>query len=254
VSLSGGEAQPNPLATADCSDSWACCTSDEPSIRPASADNARLFDHAQDHARPRNTLIVVEHDKKLRSADYVGIWPARAITAAKWSPLERRRKSHRTKIAHRRVFKRAASVPIPASGARHGKFLTVRGARAKQLEKQDGTIPLGMFVCGRRFRQRQVEPRQRDHQKVAPARLNPRAYASRDHDALEGVSASTRFSISTRAARRTPRSNPRLLRAVRPDREVFANHPDRGCRRRNGASQLQRSKAAAAKLQTATAF
>ncbi|MFP3870199.1 MAG: excinuclease ABC subunit UvrA, partial [Syntrophobacteria bacterium] len=151
--LSGGEAQRIRLAAQMGSNlRGVCYILDEPTIGLHARDNERLLDTLADLKDKGNTIVVVEHDEEtIRRADYlVDLGPGAGrnggCLVAEGSLADLRRSpqsitgSYLTGRGHRRWSSRERK---PPSGA----WLTLRGARARNLKDINVSIPLGMFTC-----------------------------------------------------------------------------------------------------------
>ena len=119
--LSGGEAQRIRLATQIGSSLMGVLyILDEPSIGLHQRDNARLLKTLKGLRDLGNTLIVVEHDEEtmLQATTSSTSAPARASTAARSSPAERRRRSWRARApSPAPISPAAARCPCPPRGA-----------------------------------------------------------------------------------------------------------------------------------------
>lgn len=150
--LSGGESQRVRLATQIGSGLVGVIyVLDEPSIGLHPRDNEKLIKNLKSLRDLGNTVIVVEHDEEImRSADFiVDIGPGAGekggeIVVA--GPLSEVLK-HPTSITAQ-YLRGEKNIPIPKRRRTiGGRWLEIKGARARNLKNIDVKIPLGTFVC-----------------------------------------------------------------------------------------------------------
>ncbi len=124
---------------------------DEPSIGLHPRDSQRLVRILQELRAKENTVVVVEHDSEIiREADHLidlgpeaGERGGQVMFAGAYEDLLRGTSSTGHYLAGRR------SIPVPRKRRRiiPGLALTVRGARANNLDDVTVSIPLSRFVC-----------------------------------------------------------------------------------------------------------
>ncbi|MFK7961396.1 MAG: excinuclease ABC subunit UvrA [Phycisphaerales bacterium] len=151
--LSGGEAQRIRLATQVGSGLVGVCyVLDEPTIGLHHRDNERLIGTLRHLADIGNTVLVVEHDEDMmRAADSIvdigpgpGLHGGRVVTAGS---LEEVCRSDESTTALFLTGRRG--IPVPAERRPLGTpgTVTIKGARANNLQEVDVAIPLGGIVC-----------------------------------------------------------------------------------------------------------
>jgi excinuclease ABC subunit A len=152
ASLSGGEGQRIRMATQIGSRlSGVLYVLDEPSVGLHPHDTRRLLESLLRLRDLANTVLVVEHDEEIvRAADWVielgpGAGPQGGRLTASGTPQQLLKEG--TSLTGR-FLAGEFRYPIPkARRAGNGNSLTVRGARANNLQNITARIPLGMLVC-----------------------------------------------------------------------------------------------------------
>ena len=153
-SLSGGEAQRIRLASqVGAGLAGVLYVLDEPSIGLHARDNERLIQTLVRLRDLGNTVIVVEHDEDtMRHADWVidigpraGIHGGRVVAQGSLSDIEACQES----VTGAYLSKRTV-IKTPSSRRTRTGEITVKGAKANNLQNIDVTIPLGVMVsvCG----------------------------------------------------------------------------------------------------------
>ncbi|HDR17019.1 MAG TPA: excinuclease ABC subunit A [Desulfobacteraceae bacterium] len=148
--LSGGEAQRVRLAAQLGSNlTGACYILDEPTIGLHPRDNAVLLDSLKELRDRGNTVLVVEHDEEtMRAADHlIDLGPAAGGEGGRLvarGTIEDLKKNTLSVTGASIGTGRMTSRFRPW---REKPFLTVRGARANNLQSIDAAIPLETFVC-----------------------------------------------------------------------------------------------------------
>ncbi|MEQ1509638.1 MAG: excinuclease ABC subunit UvrA [Sphingopyxis sp.] len=260
--LSGGESQRIRLASQIGSGlSGVLYVLDEPSIGLHQRDNDRLLVTLRRLRDLGNTVIVVEHDEdSIRAADWIvdmgpgaGVHgghivaqgPLDAILSAKDSltadyltgrrsiavPGERRiaAKGDGSQIRTRAPKPGKLSKKQLASLAREGKFLTLSGARANNLQNVSARIPVGTFCCVTGVSGSGKSSLIIDTLQAAASRsLNGARVIAGPHDALTGLEHFDKvIDIDQSPIGRTPRSNPATYTgAFTTIRDWFAGLPE----------------------------
>ena len=152
ATLSGGEAQRIRLASQIGSYLVGVLyVLDEPSIGLHQRDNRRLIATLERLRDLGNSVIVVEHDEEtIRLADYIvdigpgaGEFGGRVVHAGTYKELLENEES-----LTGQYLSGAKSIAIPATRrAGDGKRLTIKGARANNLQNITVDVPLGDFVA-----------------------------------------------------------------------------------------------------------
>jgi excinuclease ABC subunit A len=152
ATLSGGEAQRIRLASQIGSYLVGVLyVLDEPSIGLHQRDNRRLIATLERLRDLGNSVIVVEHDEEtIRLADFIvdigpgaGELGGRVVHAGTYKELLANEES-----ITGQYLSGARSIPIPAQRRKgDGKKLTIKGARANNLQNVTVSIPLGDFVA-----------------------------------------------------------------------------------------------------------
>ncbi|MCP9440335.1 MAG: excinuclease ABC subunit UvrA [Nitrospira sp.] len=205
---------------------------DEPTIGLHARDTERLAGILKDLAAAGNTVIVVEHDRRMiESADYIvelgprsGKDGGHVICAAssKTFPLDP------TAITAR-YLRGEESLPLPKSRrAGSGKCLVIAGASAHNLKDLLVRFPLGMFICVTGVSGSGKSTLVNDTLYRALARAfrveslpMGRFTAIKGIEYLKGVRL-----IDQQPIGRTPRSNPvTYLKAFDDIRRIFASEP-----------------------------
>ena len=152
ATLSGGEAQRIRLASQIGSYLVGVLyVLDEPSIGLHQRDNRRLIATLERLRDLGNSVIVVEHDEEtIRLADFIvdigpgaGEFGGEVVHAGTYEALL---KNKRSLTGQYLSGAKAIAVPETRRGG-DGKFLTIKGARANNLQDITGRIPLGDFVA-----------------------------------------------------------------------------------------------------------
>ncbi len=233
--LSGGESQRIRLASQIGSGlTGVLYVLDEPSIGLHQRDNDKLLETLKNLRNIGNTVIVVEHDEDaIRSADYVidmgpGAGEHGGEIVAKGTAAE--------VIAHPdsltgQYLSGKREIPIPET-RRKGhkkKFLTIKGARANNLQDIDASFPLGTLTCvtgvsGSGKSTLTIETLY----KAVARQLNKARAIPGDHDKVGGLQHVDKIvDINQSPIGRTPRSNPATYTgAFTPIREWFAGLPE----------------------------
>ena len=233
--LSGGESQRIRLASQIGSGlTGVLYVLDEPSIGLHQRDNARLLKTLERLRDIGNTVIVVEHDEEaITSADYLidmgpgaGIHGGRVVASGSAKKVMASPESLTGKY-----LAGIEQVPMPETRRKNGKDhkLTVRGARANNLENLDVDFPLGTFTCitgvsGGGKSSLVVETLY----KALARRLQGTRLHPGDHDGIDGIELLDKVvDIDQSPIGRTPRSNPATYTgAFTPIREWFSGMPE----------------------------
>lgn len=150
--LSGGEAQRIRLSTQISSGLMGMLyVLDEPSIGLHARDTMRIVNTLKRLRDIGNTIIVVEHDiDTIRNADHIielgpGPGARGGHIVAEGGLLEVCCKKESLTGAY---LSGACKIELPHKRREQSQaFLTIRGARANNLQNVDAVIPLGLFVC-----------------------------------------------------------------------------------------------------------
>ncbi|QMW22714.1 excinuclease ABC subunit UvrA [Sandaracinobacteroides saxicola] len=232
--LSGGESQRIRLASQIGSGlSGVLYVLDEPSIGLHQRDNDRLLLTLRRLRDLGNTVLVVEHDEDaIRTADHVvdmgpgaGEHGGRVIAQGTLADILNAPESLTGDyLAGRR------SVPVPAVRRKgNGRRLTVRGARANNLQGVTAGIPLGTFTCVTGVSGSGKSSFTIDTLYAAAAKaLNGARIVSGAHDGIEGLEHLDKvIDIDQSPIGRTPRSNPATYTgAFTHIRDWFAGLPE----------------------------
>ncbi len=233
--LSGGESQRIRLASQIGSGlTGVLYVLDEPSIGLHQRDNNRLLETLKRLRDLGNTVIVVEHDEDaIRQADYLlDIGPGAGIhggeLVAEGTPEQVMANPASLTGQYLTGLKQIETPSVRRKGKR-GKQLTVKGARANNLDNVDASIPLGTFTCvtgvsGGGKSSLIIETLY----KALARRLNGARLHAGDHDSIKGVELIDKIvDIDQSPIGRTPRSNPATYTgAFTPIRDWFANLPE----------------------------
>lgn len=233
--LSGGESQRIRLASQIGSGlSGVLYVLDEPSIGLHQCDNERLL-HTLKHLRDLgNTVIVVEHDEDtMRAADHlIDIGPAAGIhgghIVAEGTP-EQIAKNPKSITGQYLSGKKFIPVPVTPRPFTKHKKISIKGARANNLQNVTVDIPLAVFtsvtgVSGGGKSSLVIETLY----KAISKKMN----GSRDmpgiHDSITGLEFIDKIiEIDQSPIGRTPRSNPATYTgAFTPIRDWFAALPE----------------------------
>jgi excinuclease ABC subunit A len=233
--LSGGESQRIRLASQIGSGlTGVLYVLDEPSIGLHQRDNRRLLDTLVRLRNLGNTVIVVEHDEEaIRAADYIvdmgpgaGRHGGEVIAAGKPDEVLRNPKSLTGQYltGFRRI-----DVPKMRRPGKLGQNLTIKGARANNLQSVTAAIPLGTFTCVTGVSGSGKSTLIIDTLYKAVARkLYGAREAPGEHDAIDGLEFLDKvIDIDQSPIGRTPRSNPATYTgAFAPIRDWFAGLPE----------------------------
>jgi len=235
--LSGGESQRIRLASQIGSGlTGVLYVLDEPSIGLHQRDNARLLQTLTRLRDLGNTVLVVEHDEDaIRAADHlVDMGPGAGAhggkVIAEGTPEEVMQNSASLTGQYLAGFRQ---IPIPKQRREPrntgDRWLTVKGARANNLQNVTASIPLGTFTCvtgvsGSGKSTLIVETLY----KALARRLNGAREHPGEHAGLEGVGYLDKIvDIDQSPIGRTPRSNPATYTgAFSPIRDWFAQLPE----------------------------
>jgi len=233
--LSGGESQRIRLASQIGSGlTGVLYVLDEPSIGLHQRDNARLLKTLERLRDLGNTVIVVEHDEEaIMSADYlIDMGPGAGIHGGKVVAQGTAKQVMATPSSLTGQYLTGVErVPLPSNRrtAKPGHKLTVRGAKANNLENLDVDFPLGTFTCitgvsGGGKSSLVVETLY----KALARRLHGARMHPGEHDAIEGLERIDKVvDIDQSPIGRTPRSNPATYTgAFTPIRDWFAGMPE----------------------------
>ena len=233
--LSGGESQRIRLASQIGSGlTGVLYVLDEPSIGLHQRDNARLLATLERLRDLGNTVIVVEHDEEaIRTADYViDIGPGAGIhggeVIAEGTPDDVMSNTKSLTGQYLTGFKQI-DVPQERRAPVKGKAVTVKGARANNLQNVTAEFPLGTFTCvtgvsGGGKSTLTIETLYKAAaRKIMSAREHPGT-----HDEIQGLQLIDKvIDIDQSPIGRTPRSNPATYTgAFTPIREWFAGLPE----------------------------
>ena len=238
--LSGGESQRIRLASQIGSGlTGVLYVLDEPSIGLHQRDNDRLLKTLTRLRDLGNTVLVVEHDEDaIRAADYlVDMGPGAGAhgghVIAQGTPEEVMRNSASLTGQYLSGFRQIPipkrRVPAPPGGKDGGRWLTLKGAKANNLQNVTANIPLGTFTCvsgvsGSGKSTLIVETLYKALAKrLNNAREHPGEYAS-----LDGLQHLDKIvDIDQSPIGRTPRSNPATYTgAFSPVRDWFSQLPE----------------------------
>ena len=233
-SLSGGEAQRIRLATQVGSRLVGVLyVLDEPSIGLHPRDNGRLLNTLKGLRDLGNTVLVVEHDDEtIRTADWIiDLGPA-AGEHGGYIVAEGRPEailSHPTSLTGAYLSGRKR-IPIPKKRrAGSGRYLTIVGARANNLQNLTVEIPLGRLVCITGVSGSGKSTLMVD---VLYQALAAKLYGARtqpgEHDRIEGLEHIDKIiNIDQSPIGRTPRSNPGTYTSLFDEiRKLFAELPE----------------------------
>jgi len=233
--LSGGESQRIRLASQIGSGlSGVLYVLDEPSIGLHQRDNARLLETLKRLRDLGNTVVVVEHDEDaIRLADYlIDIGPGAGIhggqVIAHGTP-DQVMATPESLTGQYLTGVRQIGIPEVRRKPGKGHFLTLKGARAHNLQNVDVKFPLSTFTCitgvsGGGKSSLVIETLYKAlARRLHNARLHPG-----DHDTLDGVERIDKIvDIDQSPIGRTPRSNPATYTgAFTPIRDWFAALPE----------------------------
>jgi excinuclease ABC subunit A len=235
--LSGGESQRIRLASQIGSGlTGVLYVLDEPSIGLHQRDNDRLLKTLTRLRDLGNTVLVVEHDEDaIRSADHlVDMGPGAGAhggkVIAEGTPEDVMRNSASLTGQYLSGFRQ---IPIPKDRREPkntgNRWLTVKGAKANNLQNVNASIPLGTFTCvtgvsGSGKSTLIVETLY----KALARRLNGAREHPGEHSGLDGLGHLDKvIDIDQSPIGRTPRSNPATYTgAFSPIRDWFSQLPE----------------------------
>jgi excinuclease ABC subunit A len=239
ATLSGGESQRIRLASQIGSGlTGVLYVLDEPSIGLHQRDNARLLQTLERLRDLGNTVIVVEHDEEfIRDSDYlVDMGPGAGThggnVVARGTPTEVMQKPESLTAQYLTGFRQ---IPLPGKRrpGRKGQAITVKGARAHNLQDVTAKIPLGTFtaVTGVSGSGKSTLINETLYKTLA-RRINGAREAPAEHDKVEGMELLDKvIDIDQSPIGRTPRSNPATYTgAFTPIRDWFAGLPESNTR------------------------
>ena len=233
--LSGGESQRIRLASQIGSGlTGVLYVLDEPSIGLHQRDNARLLETLKNLRDLGNTVIVVEHDEDaILTADHVidmgpgaGEHGGRVIAEGTPADILAAPDSLTGQYLSGR-----RQVPVPAERRRGNpaRKLTIRNARANNLQNVTVDIPLGTFTCitGVSGSGKSTLTIETLYKAAARRLMGSRAHPA-EHDGIDGLEWLDKIiDIDQSPIGRTPRSNPATYTgAFGPIRDWFAGLPE----------------------------
>ncbi len=232
--LSGGESQRIRLASQIGSGlTGVLYVLDEPSIGLHQRDNNRLLETLRRLRDIGNTVLVVEHDEDaIRTADHIiDMGPGAGIhggtIVAQGTPADILKSKTSLTAAY---LNGTREVPVPSERRKgNGKSLTIKGAKANNLQNVTASFPLGVLTCvtgvsGGGKSSLILETLYKG--------LAKHLYGARDlpgpHDKIEGLNHLDKvIDIDQSPIGRTPRSNPATYTgAFTPIRDWFAELPE----------------------------
>jgi excinuclease ABC subunit A len=235
--LSGGESQRIRLASQIGSGlTGVLYVLDEPSIGLHQRDNDRLLKTLTRLRDLGNTVLVVEHDEDaMRAADHlVDMGPGAGAhggkVIAEGTPDEVMQNSASLTGQYLSGFRQ---IPVPKvrrePPAKGGRWLTVKGATANNLQNVTASIPLGTFTCvsGVSCSGKSTLIVETLYKALAKRLNNAREHPGA-HAGLEGVGNLDKIvDIDQSPIGRTPRSNPATYTgAFSPIRDWFSQLPE----------------------------
>ncbi len=235
--LSGGESQRIRLASQIGSGlTGVLYVLDEPSIGLHQRDNDRLLKTLTRLRDLGNTVLVVEHDEDaIRQADHLvdmgpGAGAHGGTVIAEGTPEEVMQNSASLTGQYLSGFRQ---IPIPKVRREPkntgNRWLTLKGARANNLQDVTAAIPLGTFTCvtGVSGSGKSTLIVETLYKALAKRLNNAREYPG-EHSALEGLNHLDKIvDIDQSPIGRTPRSNPATYTgAFSPIRDWFSQLPE----------------------------
>jgi len=232
--LSGGESQRIRLASQIGSGlTGVLYVLDEPSIGLHQRDNNRLLETLRRLRDIGNSVLVVEHDEDaIRTADYIidmgpgaGVHGGQVVAEGSLADILKAKGSLTADYLNGNRF-----IPVPDERRKgNGKKLTIKNARANNLQNVTVDIPLGVLTCvtgvsGGGKSSLTLETLYKG--------LAKELYGARDlpgpHDKIEGIGQLDKvIDIDQSPIGRTPRSNPATYTgAFTPIRDWFAELPE----------------------------
>jgi excinuclease ABC subunit A len=213
--LSGGESQRIRLASQIGSGlSGVLYVLDEPSIGLHQRDNDRLLETLKRLRDLGNTVIVVEHDEDaIRTADHVvDLGPGAGVHGGEivaQGTLQDILDNPNSLTGQYLTGARRIEVPTKRRKG-NGKFISVIGARANNLQNVSAKIPLGTFCCVTGVSGSGKSSFTIDTLHAVAARtLNGARIVAGPHDAIKGLEHCDKvIEIDQSPIGRTPRSNP----------------------------------------------
>ena len=221
ATLSGGEAQRIRLASQIGSYLVGVLyVLDEPSIGLHQRDNRRLIATLERLRDLGNSVIVVEHDEEtIRMADFIvdigpgaGEYGGEVVHAGSYADLLKNKKS-----LTGQYLSGARTIETPKTRRKgDGKKLTIKGARANNLQDVSVAIPLGTFVAvtgvsgsGKSTLINSILLSSLEHQ------INRAKTKAAEHDTILGVQNIDKVvAVDQQPIGRTPRSNPATYTGV----------------------------------------
>ena len=235
ATLSGGESQRIRLASQIGSGlTGVLYVLDEPSIGLHQRDNARLLETLKRLRDLGNTVIVVEHDSEaIMVADYLldlgpgaGIHGGKVIAAGTPKQVM---KATESLTAQYLTGVRKIPVPDTRRKGKKGQKLTIKGAKANNLDNLTVTIPLGTFACvtGVSGGGKSTLIVETLYKAVARRLHNARAHPG-EHVSIDGLEFIDKIvDIDQSPIGRTPRSNPATYTgAFTPIRDWYSGLPE----------------------------
>ncbi len=237
--LSGGESQRIRLASQIGSGlSGVLYVLDEPSIGLHQCDNERLLGTLQHLKELGNTVIVVEHDEDtMRHADMLvdmgpgaGVHGGHIVAHGTLKEVMNNKKSITGQYLS---GVKGIDVPGQRRPVSKSKKITIKGARANNLQRVDADIPLGVFTCvtGVSGGGKSSLVIQTLYKAVMRA-LHGSKDAAGIHDSMSGLEYIDKIiEIDQSPIGRTPRSNPATYTgAFSPIRDWFTALPESAAR------------------------
>ena len=235
ATLSGGEGQRIRLATQISSSLVGVLyILDEPSIGLHQRDNKKLLETLKRLRDLGNTVLVVEHDEEtILEADWVlDLGPGAGANGGKlvFSGLAKDLvKAPGSITADYLSGKKKVPIPEQRRKAKDGKFITIQGARAHNLQGVTAKFPLGTFIAvtGVSGSGKSTLILDTLHKAVARQLYRAKEPAGA-HDKITGLEAIDKvIDIDQSPIGRTPRSNPATYTGIfTVIRDLFAQLPE----------------------------